>query len=268
MPLQFLRWEGASLLFFAYVVGCALLLRGLTPAARAKSTTGSLIGAAVVLLGAAIQPSNPGWRGLLLPALALLLAYWSSGLLFRAPSARVESFLRHADATLRIRETAASAPRVTAEFLELAYAAVYALVPMALVLYLLLTPPAFIDVDRFWTVVLVTDFVCFGMLPWIQSRPPRAIETHDPWRSSVRRFNLRLLGSASIHVNTCPSGHAAEALVAALLVSSAPAPVFAAVLFAAAAVSAGAVYGRYHYALDAVSGWAIALVVWGLFASA
>jgi membrane-associated phospholipid phosphatase len=77
-------------------------------------------------------------------------------------------------------------------------------------------------------------------------------------------INLRLLGSASIHVNTCPSGHAAEALVAALLVSSASAPVFAAVLFAAAAVPAGAVYGRYHYALDAMSGWVVALVVWVL----
>jgi hypothetical protein len=36
------------------------------------------------------------------------------------------------------------------------------------------------------------------------------------------------------------------------------------VLFAAAAVPAGAVYGRYHYALDAMSGWVVALVVWVL----
>jgi membrane-associated phospholipid phosphatase len=268
MPLEFFRWELASLIFFAYVLACAFLLRGLTPAARAKSAIGCLTGAGIVLLGAAIQPADQTWRGLLLPALALLLAYWTSGLLFRAPMPRVESFLRQADATLRIRETAASAPRVTAEFLEFAYAAVYALIPIALVLYLLLTPPSLIDVDRFWTVVLVTDFICFGMLPWIQSRPPRTVEGEDPWRSSFRRFNLRVLGSASIHVNTCPSGHAAEALVAALLVSSAPAPVFAAVLFAAAAVSAGAVYGRYHYALDAVSGWMVALGVWVIVAAA
>ena len=264
MPFALFRWEQASLLFFSYVLVCALLLRGLSPAARVKSATGSFIGLAIVLFGAAIQPASQIWRGLLLPALALLIAYWSSGLLFRAPSAAVEAFLRHADAILRIRETAASAPRVTAEFLEFAYAAVYALVPVALVLYLLETPSDLIDVDRFWTVVLATDFICFGMLPWIQSRPPRAVEEDDPWRSSFRRFNLRVLGSTSIQVNTCPSGHAAEALVAALLVSSAPAPIFVAVLFAAAAVSAGAVYGRYHYALDVVSGWAVALVVWAL----
>jgi hypothetical protein len=30
----------------------------------------------------------------------------------------------------------------------------------------------------------------------------------------------------------------------------------------AAAISAGAVFGRYHYAVDAFAGWAVAVVVW------
>ena len=33
---------------------------------------------------------------------------------------------------------------------------------------------------------------------------------------------------------------------------------------AAAAISAGAVFGRYHYAVDAVAGWVVALTVWSL----
>jgi hypothetical protein len=33
---------------------------------------------------------------------------------------------------------------------------------------------------------------------------------------------------------------------------------------AAAAISAGAVLGRYHYAADAVAGWLVALLVWGI----
>ena len=45
--------------------------------------------------------------------------------------------------------------------------------------------------------------------------------------SSLRRFNLRVLGATSIQVNTFPSGHAAEGLVAALLVLAAPAGIVA-----------------------------------------
>lgn len=33
-------------------------------------------------------------------------------------------------------------------------------------------------------------------------------------------------------------------------------------LFAALAVSAGAVFGRYHYATDALTGWIVAASVW------
>ncbi len=113
--------------------------------------------------------------------------------------------------------------------------------------------------------MLITDFVCFGVLPWVQTRPPRALEAGDPWRSSFRAFNLRLLGATSIQVNTFPSGHAAEALAAALLVLGAP-PGIVVVMFAAAlAVSAGAVLGRYHYLADALAGWAVAVgVFWAL----
>jgi len=38
--------------------------------------------------------------------------------------------------------------------------------------------------------------------------------------------------------------------------------IFASILVAAAAVAAGAVFGRYHYAIDAFAGWLVALTVW------
>ena len=66
-------------------------------------------------------------------------------------------------------------------------------------------------------------------------------------------------------MNTVPSGHAAEALAAALLVLAAPPMVVGAMFVAAAAVSAGAVLGRYHYSIDIVAGWGTALGVWMLF---
>jgi hypothetical protein len=118
--------------------------------------------------------------------------------------------------------------------------------------------------DRFWSVVLFTDYVCFGMLPWFQTRPPRAMGFGVPWRSRWRGINVRLLDASSVQVNTFPSGHAAEALACALLVTGAPAPVVWWMIFNAVAISAGAVFGRYHYAADAIAGWAVALLVWRL----
>jgi hypothetical protein len=198
----------------------------------------------------------------LLPPLVLLGAYWTSGALFTAPSRVIEDGLLAIDRAVGIGVMAARAPRVVAEGLELAYLWVYPVIPVALVTHVLATPNP--DPDRFWSVILVTDYVCFAALPWIQTRPPRALEPSDPWRSSVRRFNLLLLGEASIGVNTFPSGHAAEALAAALLVLGAPG-VWVAVLFgSAAAISAAAVLGRYHYLADAVAGWSVALGVWTL----
>lgn len=255
------HWEWVSVAFFVYALMCAVGLPNLRPSARIRCVSLSLAGTIIAACSASLRPISVlhDW---ILPGGVLLLAYWTSGLLFAAPSSRVETFLFKVDDIACIRQTAGAAARPAAELLEFAYAAVYALIPIALVIHHAVTPSAGIDPDRFWTVILVTDFVCFGCLPWIRSRPPRSLETGEPWRSSFRRLNQRVVSAASIQVNTCPSGHAAEALAAVLLVSNAPAPIVVSMFFAALAVSAGAVYGRYHYAVDAIGGWAVALVVW------
>ncbi len=253
-------WQIASVIFFAYIVGAAIARPRLPHRNRRQATVaagaGLALGTASVLV-----PFSPLLHGWLIPPALLLLAYWTSGRLFVAPMPAVEQALMRLDCTLRIRSRAARAPRLVAEALEISYAGVYPLIPVGLATFLLRTPGA--DPDRFWTVVLATDFVCFGVLPWVQTRPPRVLEGAGPWRSTFRSVNLRLLGAASIHVNTFPSGHAAEALAVALLVSAAPLPYAGAMFIAAAAIAAGAVGGRYHYAADAILGWTVALIVWG-----
>jgi membrane-associated phospholipid phosphatase len=173
---------------------------------------------------------------------------------------RIESVLMGIDRALDVRRAAGAVPRAVAEFLEFAYAAVYPVIPIALIIHLTATGAT--DANRFWTVILVTDYVCFGMLPWIQTRPPRALETEPPWGARFRSINLRLLGKTSIQANTFPSGHAAEGLAAALLVLGAGPFAVLGLLVMALAISAGAVLGRYHYAADAFAGWAVALIVW------
>jgi membrane-associated phospholipid phosphatase len=259
VSLTLRSWELASVVSFAYMAIVAALRPGLAPSTRLRIAGGCAAGLAVTGVSV-VAPPNLLLHGLLLPPVLLLLAYWISGLFFVAPMAAVERALERMDVSLRVDALSRQLPRPLAEFLECSYAGVYVLIPLALGLHARLarTP----DLDRFWLIILTTDYICFGVLPWVQTRPPRAIESAAPWRSSVRKLNLSLLGAASIRVNTFPSGHAAEALAAALLVSGVSPSVFAWMLFLALSVSAGAVLGRYHYAIDALSGWLVAAVVW------
>ena len=195
----------------------------------------------------------------ILPPALLLIGYWSSGFLFVAPRPSQEAALRWLDDRVNVPAVAARTPRALAEAFESAYAGVYVLIPIALVIHLTFAPRP--DPGRFWAIVLITDFICFAGLPWIQTRPPRVLETNAPWSSSVRAFNVRMLGATSIQVNTFPSGHAAEGLAAALLVTAAPPAFVLAMLVAGLAVSAGAVLGRYHYLVDALAGWIVAVLV-------
>ncbi len=254
-----LDWIAASIAFFVYVMVVAPLVPGLPPRRRLLATAGSAAGIALALV-AHYLPHVVLLHDWILPLILLLLGYWSSGLLFAAPMPRAERALEELDRALAVDRAAAATPRSIAELLELAYLGVYPLIPVAFAIHQF--GSAAPDPERFWTVILVTDFVCFAFLPWIQTRPPRALRTADPWIARLRRLNLRVLGTASIQVNTFPSGHAAEALAAALLVIGAPWPYVAYVAVSAALISAGAVLGRYHYAADALAGWVVALGVW------
>jgi len=252
-------WEVASVLSFVYTAVAALIRPRLPRAGRVRALGGSVAGL-LLTTASALAPFHPLLHYWLLPPALLLLGYWTSGLLFVAPMKPIEKLFTAIDRVARVRTFAALSPTSVANVLEFYYVAVFALVPIALALHLNLSAAP--DADRFWTVILVTDFICFAALPWIQTRPPRSLEPGEPWVSSLRAFNLRWVDRASIQVNTFPSGHAAEALAAALLVSNLRVGIFIWMLVSAAAVSAGAVFGRYHYAIDAVAGWMVATGVW------
>ena len=253
------NWEAASLAFFVYTAVVALLPRGGTPRATRRTLAGSAVG--LVLTAVAIRmPYLAVAHDWLLPPILLLAGYWTSGLLFVAPIASQERALLALDRALRITAIARRIPGWLASILEVAYVGVYPLIPIAYLIHLFTAPAP--DPAHFWSVILITDFICFGALPWVQTRPPRAIDHADPWNVPLRRVNVSLLGATSIQANTFPSGHAAEALAGALLVLEAPWPAVAVMCAAAVGVSAGAVFGRYHYAADAIAGWLVAVLVW------
>lgn len=251
-------WQAATVVFFLYIAIVAMSMPRLIDRKRMLALAGGAAG--VLISSAAFLRPHPILNDWLVPPAALLLGYWTSGLLFVAPMPGVERTLFAIDCRLRVNALAAAAPRWMAELLEFAYAAVYPVIPAALIVHLVATDAP--EPARFWTVILVTDYICFGMLPWVQTRPPRALEQRAPWNAQLRTLNVRLLGKTSIHVNTFPSGHAAEALAATLLVAGAPPGIVILMSLTALGISAGAVLGRYHYAADVLAGWLVALVVW------
>ena len=239
--------------YFAYLAVLALFVR-VSFARRAKVMLVSVAAAlAIAVFG---MPH-------VMPLVYLLLGYWLPALLVRAPNTRFErSLLAFDDRLFGTSGLAAfekRAPRVLVEYLELAYLLCYAVVPAGFA-WLVLAGYAE-RADRFWSIVLLAAFLCYGLLPWIPTRAPRALEgDRGVWRSAVRRLNLAVLGRASVQWNTFPSGHTAASLATALALCSVV-PV-AGVVFGIVAVSiaAGSVAGRYHYAADAIAGALVAIL--------
>ena len=202
-----------------------------------------------------------------LPALQILIGYWLSGAFFLRPMPRVEAWLASWDRwlfdQLGAGQLALRGPRLLLEYLELAYLTVYLLVPLGFGVAYWLAPR--LDVDRYWTIVLLAELACYGMLPWVQTRPPRALRLHaaiEDRRVAIHRLNGLVLKLGSIQVNTFPSGHAAGAFATALAVAEFVPAALVPFLVLAASITVGSVIGRYHYAADSLIGGIVAVLAW------
>jgi hypothetical protein len=210
-----------------------------------------------------------------LPPIHLLVAYRLSGLFFRAPDRRLETWLLQTDAwvfdRVGLRAFVRGAPRIVLDLLEAMYASVYALIPLGFLIARLSARD--LNVDRYWTIVVAPVLAAYAMLPWMQSRTPLALNDHididerDGRPLRVRRLNLLIARRASIQVCTIPSGHAAGSVAIALALL-AVSPVAAAVVsVVAVGIGLGSVIGRYHFAIDVVGGALLAVAAWMLAAA-
>ena len=235
--------------YFVYLAILAIARLRLRPAALAIATL-----VAILTIG------MPG----VMPLVYLLAGYWWPALIVRKPNPGFEQRLLNVDRRLFGADGLARferrAPRAVIEYLELAYLLCYAVVPAGYVCLLLAGHGAG-AIDRFWSVVLLASFLCYGLLPWIPTRAPRAIEPpREAARSTVRHMNLAVLNRASVQWNTFPSGHTAASLATALAVGS-EMPLAGVVLgVLAISIAAGSVVGRYHYAADAIVGAVVAVL--------
>ena len=186
--------------------------------------------------------------------LYLAVAYWMPALLARdAASNRFESWLiRTEEKWNRIR---VGPPGWLVGAVELSYLLCYAVVPAAFLVMWLNGSAA--GVNQFWSAVLVAGFISYGSLPWLISRPPRIVEQTTP--SGIGRANVFVLSRVSHGLNTFPSGHVAVSMAAAVEVYELVPVAGALLIVIATAIAAGAVAGRYHYAVDVFLGLAVGI---------
>ena len=187
--------------------------------------------------------------------LYLAAGYWIPALLVNTPedASRFENWLVRSDA--RWQRFALALPAWATSILELSYLLCYVSLPTAFVFVWAMGTPA--DVDRFWTAVLLSGFLCYGTLPWLTSRPPRIVRGPPPAEGRLRALNQFVLTHMGHGLNTFPSGHVALSVAAAVQVLPISQPAGMALLLVAFGIGAGAVAGRYHYSVDVVLGAAI-----------
>jgi membrane-associated phospholipid phosphatase len=259
--------EWLTIAYFAYLGVLALMRPTMARRRRALGVIAGFIGTLLVTVALPPGPMRERARDWL-PAAYLLGGYWLSGLYFIAPMPRVERRFLEFDRFLYrygLAGLVARTPWVFLDFLEFAYLSCFIFVPGGMLILALTGHAA--NADRFWTIVLAGEFGSFGVLPWIQTRPPRDIEPPDPINSrglTVRGLNLYMCDRTSIGWNTFPSGHVAGALAAALAVSEAVPAAAAPMFLGAGLIAVSTVIGRYHYAVDGIAGALLTLGVWAI----
>ena len=153
-------------------------------------------------------------------------------------------------------------------YLELCYLLVYAVGPFAVgVSYLANRREV---VNRVVFLYLLGTLLAYACFPYFPSDPPRLVfgGTDMPNISTpVRDFNLWIVNGYGIHSSVFPSAHVSSVFSAAwaLLLYMPERKRFGrGMLIYAISVSIATVYGRYHYAADAVAGFVVSLVAAGL----
>ena len=204
-----------------------------------------------------------------LPLLYMLGGYWLTGLYFTDPQPGLERRFAAFDRRVRVWLGAArfdqTAPRLVLELLEASYLSCYVMVPAGM-LAITLVGAGYAS-EGYLRTVLLAELGCFGMLPWIRTRPAWVLNPESPLSRRpvlMRRLSLAVTRNASTCANTFPSGHAAGAVATALAV--APVWPLAGAVFAvlAAGIIVGSVVGEYHYAGDAIAGVAVGLAAWAI----
>jgi membrane-associated phospholipid phosphatase len=125
-------------------------------------------------------------------------------------------------------------------------------------------------VNRVLFLYLLGTLLAYALFPYFPSEPPRTLfgASDLPNVMTVfRRFNLWIVNGYGIHSSVFPSAHVSSAFSAAwalLLYLPERRRFGCGMLIYATSVAVATVYGRYHYAVDAVAGLGVSVVAGGI----
>ena len=193
-----------------------------------------------------------------------LVPYWQTGQFFQGPDHRIEERLMTFDRWLmpQTARTSGTARTGLGALLEIAYLFCYPLVPLGLLALYAIGQRG--NVASFWLVVLVATYLCYVITPFVPAYPPRDLAGNRPARTppgKTRLFNRWILKHGSIHAISFPSAHVASTFAVSLVLLRYKPALGLIFLFVSVWIALGAVVGRYHYALDVLTGIATALAV-------
>ncbi len=146
-------------------------------------------------------------------------------------------------------------------YLELCYLLVYAVAPVSLVL--LVKNQSADRIHTWWIAHLAATLGCYALFPYFPSEPPRTVFAGEdlPHVTTVlRTLNLAIVGGYGIHSSVFPSAHVASGVSAGLgLLFTLRRRRWLGwlMLLYGFSVALATIYGRYHYAVDAVAGMAM-----------
>ena len=157
-------------------------------------------------------------------------------------------------------------------YLEFCYLLVYAVGPFTVaVLYL---EHRRNRVNQVLLLYLLGTLLAYALFPFFLSQPPRTLfgDSDLPTvMTALRRINLWIVNGYGIHSSVFPSAHVSSAFSAgwALLLYLPDRKRYGVgMLIYAASVSVAAVYGRYHYAVDALAGCGVSVIAAGIVLAA
>ena len=249
--------------YFLYTLALALLLE-LEPAARARTIAASLLALAVLhYLGRSPVRWVPASLRNLLPIAGVLLAYKQMGWFARPQEslALEEAWVRWDRLLLDawgVGDAIEALGPLVPGLLELLYLLTYVVGPAGL---LILIACGRLDrADRYLACFVASAVAAYALYPYFPSEPPRTVFPGDmfgPYDTAFRKLNWWILGRGGIHTSVFPSGHVSSACGAGfgLLLALPERKIFGIAMTAfAIGIAIATVYGRYHYAVDALAG--------------
>ena len=251
--------EKLILAYFAYSAAvAAVLLDNALP-----SLAVTLAAASVVYL----LPRVPPLVRDIAPLALTLLAYRGMDLFKTLPHPHTleASWIGHDRALLAwLRPAIESLGPVGPAYFEFCYLIVYAVSLYSLAL--LYRNGRRGEAPRLWFAYLAGTLGAYALFPYFPSDPPRVVfpGADNPQITTIfRTLNLAIVGNAGIHSSVFPSAHVSSAFACAWgLRSTLPDKpwIWRIMTIYAASVAVATVYGRYHYAVDALAGFAVSLV--------